>query len=124
LNTKLHQTRGVALTLVRIDLSNRKLIHTGIGNVEARVYPRGKSRLIPHEGILGGRILKKPKINKIPWPKNGTLIVFTDGILGQWDSGEIPGLLDRHVSILTHLLIQKYARPTDDATIVVAKGMV
>ena len=120
----MHQTRGVALTLVRIDLSNRKLIHTGIGNVEARVYPRGKSRLIPREGILGGRILKKPKINEIHWPKNGTLIVFTDGISGRWDLGERPGLLDRHVSILTHLMIQKYARPTDDATIVVVKGMV
>jgi len=124
LNPKLHQTRGVALTLVRIDLSNQKLIHTGIGNVEARVYPRGESHLIPHEGILGGRLLKKPKINKILWPKNGTLIVFTDGISGRWDLDEIPGLLDRHVSILTHLLIQKHARPKDDATIVVVKAVV
>ena len=117
----LRKTRGVALTLIRVNLSDRSITHSGIGNVEARVYPRGKSELIPRGGILGGGVLPQPKINKAPWPEHGTLIMFTDGISGRWDLRETPDLLNHHATTLAHLLILDHTRPEDDATVVVAK---
>lgn len=121
LHKTLRKTRGIALTLLRVRLSDRTLIHVGIGNVEARIYPRGRSCPIPRGGILGRGALPQLKITKIPWPGNATLVVFTDGISGRWDLSETPDLLDHHTTTLSHLLVQKHARPTDDATVVVVK---
>jgi anti-sigma regulatory factor (Ser/Thr protein kinase) len=120
----LRQTRGVALTLVRIRLSDRTVIHTGIGNVEARVYPRGKAALIPRAGILGGGIFRPPKVSKVPWPEGGMLFVFTDGVSGRWDLEEIPGVHERHVTTIANLLMREYGRTDDDATLVVAKELI
>lgn len=53
LHQELHGTRGVALTLCRILLPERELIHTGIGNVQARFYPRTGINILPKPGVLG-----------------------------------------------------------------------
>lgn len=117
----LRKTRGAALTLVRICLSDRTLIHTGVGNVEARVYPRSESSLIPRPGVLGYGTAPRPKTMRVPWPADGLLIVFSDGISGRWDMDETLDLRNKHVTVLSHMLMREHARPKDDATVVVAR---
>ncbi len=117
----LFKTRGAALTLVRVRLSDRKLIHAGVGNVQARVYPQVTVNLIPRDGVLGFGASPRPRINQAPWPQNGILVVFTDGLSGRWDLSETPQWLDQPLTILSHRLIQTHGRVNDDATVVVAK---
>jgi hypothetical protein len=99
-------------------------IHTGIGNVEARVYPRGKAALIPHAGILGGGIFRPHKVSKVPWPEGGMLSVFSDGGSGRWDLEEVPGAQKRHVTTLANLFMREYSRTDEDASLVVAKELI
>jgi len=117
----LRKMRGAAMTVVRISLSQRTLTHAGIGNVQARVYPRCDSFLIPLQGILGVEDGPLPRINTVSWPENGLLIVFSDGISGRWDLDDAPGVQDQHVTTLSHLLMQEHSSPRDDATVVLAR---
>ncbi len=117
----LRDTRGAALTLVRLRLSERTITHVGVGNVQARIYPFDGSGFIPYPGILGSGMPPRIKINRAAWPKGGVLILFTDGLSGRWDFKINPDLLNLHVTTLSNLLIQEYAQPKDDATVVVVK---
>lgn len=121
LHEKLRNTRGAALTLVRIDLRNGKLVHAGVGNVEARVHPCAPSGLLPKPGIVGSGALPNPRVRDIAWSEGATLVVFTDGILGRWSLKEVPELLTRSAAMVSRLLLRRFARMNDDATVVVAK---
>jgi len=121
LHGALRNTRGAAVTLVRVCLAGRKLLHAGVGNVETRIYPRSKSCLLPKPGIIGVGKLPGIKVSTIPWTGDSTLVIYTDGISGRWDLRETPELLQEHVTYLCHSIFHDYARPHDDATIVVAR---
>lgn len=117
----LRGSRGAAVTLVRLRLSDRKLLHVGVGNVETRLYPRPRTSLIPRPGVLGAGRPPRPRVSEIPWPQNGTLVLFSDGISAKWDLREEPAILDRHVTTISHLLMQQYGRRNDDATVLVVE---
>ncbi|MCD4784896.1 MAG: SpoIIE family protein phosphatase [Candidatus Eremiobacteraeota bacterium] len=117
----IRKTRGVAMTLVRINILNRTLTHSGIGNVQARINLSDRYSLIPKGGILGFGAPPRPRITTVPWPKDGILVVFSDGISGRWNLNEIPNFRDQHVTMLSHLLMRGYERSTDDATVLVVK---
>ncbi len=121
LHEGLRRTRGTALTLVRILLGDRKLVHAGIGNVEARVHPDGSSSLLVKPGVLGAGRPPATRVNEMAWPKGATLVVYTDGILGRWSLDETPQFASRPVAMVSHLLLRRFARPNDDATLVVAR---
>lgn len=123
LHETLHNTRGVALTLVRLCVPEGILVHAGIGNVEARLYSGEPSILLTRPGVLGTGPAPRPRVNQIPWPTGATLIVHSDGISKKWDFNETPGVLECHVSTVCHYLMRDYARSNDDATIVVARTL-
>lgn len=121
LHKELRKTRGIALTLIKISLMEGILYHAGIGNVEARVYPQAKYGLIPKPGILGSGIASKPKVTSLPWPRGGTLFVFTDGLSAHWNWQELPALNSSSLVQLSKSLFDKYSRPHDDATLVAVR---
>ena len=118
-HTVLHGTRGAALTIARVCVADCMLIHAGIGNVQARLYPRGQSSLVARPGTLGAGAPRRARVNKATWPGNGTLVIHTDGLGSKWGLDE--ELLQRPVSEIGHHLLSNHASRRDDATVVVAR---
>lgn len=122
LHEALHGTRGAAVTLMRICLPERRLLHIGIGNVAAQLHPRGNSNLVSRPGVIGVGAPPKIRVNEMPWPPDGLLVVYSDGLTSRWDLAESPQLMEQEVVVIGHHLIRNHARATDDATVVVVRG--
>jgi hypothetical protein len=55
-----------------------------------------------------------------PWPKDGVLILHTDGLATHWDVERYPGLLARTPSLIAAVLYRDFSRARDDVTVLVA----
>lgn len=117
----LSATRGAAVTLARIDFAEQHLTHIGIGNVATRVYPVGPSQLVTSRGIVGMGVLPHLRVNSMPWPKDGTLIVYSDGLSDQWDPSDASLQWNENVTAIGNSLMRKLAKSNDDATVVVVR---
>lgn len=118
----LHATRGAALSIAEIDAKARTVRFCGVGNVEGRVLMAGTSRhFIPQNGIVGHRMPGTVQPNLVPWPTHGRLVMHSDGISPQWRADQYPGLLARHPALLAGVLFRDFARPRDDATVLVLR---
>jgi serine phosphatase RsbU (regulator of sigma subunit) len=113
----LGRTRGVVMSVARVDLSAQHLQYAGVGNVEARLRQGDKEeRLISYRGVVGSTM---PTIRTFEFAlsSNWRLIVHTDGIRARFDlAAEIDGqTIDQEWA---QRFLLRWARPTDDATVV------
>jgi serine phosphatase RsbU (regulator of sigma subunit) len=116
----LRGTRGAALALAQIDAHAGRLTYAGVGNIEARLWIAGQwQRPISYRGIVGGAL---PRVRvfeftlSAPW----LLVMHTDGVRDRFelDLATQPG--EGALQTLAESLLHDWARPTDDATIVLA----
>lgn len=116
----LHHTRGAAIAIASIDLTAGQLCFAGVGNVEARLCQEGREqRLMSYRGIVGAVL---PRLRTFELPLNGDwlLLLHSDGVTARFDlSQELAGAPAEPDRLAAHLL-DRYARATDDATVVVA----
>ena len=118
----LHPTRGAALSMAEIDKKARTVRFCGVGNVEGRVVAAGTSRhFIPQNGIVGHKMPASVQGSVLPWPTHGRLVMHSDGITSQWNADQYPGLLARHPALVAGVLFRDFARPRDDATVLVMR---
>jgi len=115
----MRHTRGAAMALVRIDTPRRELAFVGVGNIEFYARSAAPMRPISYPGIVGSRLPSLHEFCFSLYP--GDLIVLhTDGISRRYATD---GVLERkaHVSPqrLAEAIALGYARPNDDATLVV-----
>ncbi len=110
--------RGAAIGMAKIYKVNEriKLKYIGLGNVEARLYHDGKySYLLSREGILGEGtpkiMVEEKEFNK------GLLLMWTDGLSRHLELKSV----DMNPVEIAHVLMEKYNKNIDDATILVAK---
>jgi len=77
--------------------------------------------LVSHNGTLG---MAAPKIQefKVEWPKDGILIMHSDGLQTRWDLSSYSGLLARHAAVIGGALFRDFRRLRDDASVVVVKA--
>jgi negative regulator of sigma-B (phosphoserine phosphatase) len=114
-------TRGVVMALVLVDFVSKNLSWFSVGNVEAVLIraATGKHEHIPiRSGIVGIRLPSiRPGI--LDLESNDTLILVTDGISQRFldDFSQVP----TDVSSFAAHVIENYARPNDDALVLVAK---
>lgn len=110
-------TRGVVLTLARIDLARGLLEWVGVGNVEACVL-RGKT---PRKGLrlwsgLVGQRLPAARVESVPLEPGDLLVMATDGVKpGFADDVRLMG----STCEIASAILEGYGRDTDDATVVV-----
>jgi phosphoserine phosphatase RsbX len=120
----LEGTRGVAMTLVRVDFAANTLTWTGVGNVTADlvakspagVHVRSSARLIG--GIVGYRIPEIVPAQVVSIRAGDLIVISTDGI------GE-----DRleHIDfaasavVIAEGMLRKHAKETDDAMVLTAR---
>lgn len=116
-------TRGVVMTLVRIDWKKGIIRIAGIGNVDIKFFGnRNPISFIVHRGVLGMNA-PQPRISEHEWDEGMTLFLFSDGIIAHWNSDYISTLLDDSASEISRKILKKYAKENDDATIIVMKGI-
>jgi serine phosphatase RsbU (regulator of sigma subunit) len=119
LHGALRHTRGAAITLARIDLARRRLIHGAIGNVAMRVHPAPDRYHAAQPGIVGVGAVTPPKVRDLAWPVGAKLALYSDGIAEGWNLEETAARTSQRASIMCHLIARDHARSSDDATVVV-----
>ena len=118
----LHATRGAALSMTLSDEKSKTVRFCGVGNVEGRVVAAESNRhFIPQNGIVGHNMPPAMQASVLPWPHHARLVMHSDGITAQWSAEQYPGLLARHPALLAGVLFRDFARPRDDATVLVLR---
>lgn len=118
---RLRKTRGAAMSLCRINLKDRVMTHAGIGNVQTRVYSSEKA---PAPFCLNGTlgvVIRKVKVDDYPLPKEGIIVMFSDGVSGRFSPDSFPGFLSLKPQNLAKRIMDNYARDNDDATVIVTR---
>ncbi|OSC40197.1 SpoIIE family protein phosphatase [Mycobacterium decipiens] len=120
----LEGTRGVAMTLSRVDFSTGKMSWTGVGNVTANLVAKAVSgvqiracaRLA--NGIVGYRIPEITPAKLVPIRTGDLLVIASDGI-----SGEHLDHIDFAASAadIAEQILAKHAKAADDAVVLAAR---
>lgn len=117
----LRSTRGAAAAVLEIESHDNKLRFAGVGNIAGFVFGGVKERgFASFNGTLGHQLLKVQEIN-LPWPKNGLIIMHSDGLTTKWKLDDYPALRQRHPSLIAGVLYRDFQRKRDDVTVLVIK---
>lgn len=119
----LAKTRGAAVGIAEVRVSEGKVIFVGIGNISGRLVADGTSRaMVSHNGTAG---LMARRIAEFVYPfaSPPTVILHSDGVSAKWDLGDYPGLEAQHPSIIAAVIYRDFKRGRDDAVVAVAKAV-
>jgi anti-sigma regulatory factor (Ser/Thr protein kinase) len=119
----LRPTRGAAVGLARIYLSQGRLEFSGVGNIAGTIVAEDGAmrRVVSLNGIVGHE-MRKVQTFSYPWTRSSVLIMQSDGVSSSWNSATYPGLLQHDPALIAAVLYRDHCRGTDDATVVVAKA--
>jgi anti-sigma regulatory factor (Ser/Thr protein kinase) len=118
----LRATRGAALAVAELSADQSSIRFSGLGNIAASVISSaGSKSLVSHNGIAGHEMRK---IQEFPydWPRDGMLVVHSDGVSSRWDLSRYPGLASRDPSVVAGVIYRDYSRGRDDALVVVVRA--
>lgn len=117
-------TRGVAMTLARVDFTAGTLTWTGVGNVTADlvvkaatgIQVRSSARLTA--GIVGYRIPEIRPAQVVPIRTGDLVVLATDGIA----EIHLPGIdFAASATVIAKELLSRHAKGTDDAMVLTAR---
>ncbi|MFI9648223.1 SpoIIE family protein phosphatase [Streptomyces sp. NPDC052040] len=92
LHDALHDTRGAAVAVARLDLAAGQLEFSGVGNIGARLR-RGDDwqPLVSHPGIVGAHRPAQIPCQQLPWTSDCLLVLHSDGLPSRWSlNPEVP----------------------------------
>jgi anti-sigma regulatory factor (Ser/Thr protein kinase) len=123
LHDALRKTRGAAVAVVEIHPLSGTLTYAGVGNIAGSILSNTLSRsLVSHSGTVG-HVLPRVQEFKVEWPRDGILIMHSDGLQSRWDLERYPGLLARQPALIAGVLLRDFRRDRDDASVMVMKGV-
>jgi anti-sigma regulatory factor (Ser/Thr protein kinase) len=118
----LRPTRGAVMAVAAIDCARGRISFAGVGNIAAAVYSgEATHHLLSVEGVVGYNA-RSLKMEEFPWTPESCVILSSDGMSTRWNLARYPGLLQRHPALVASVLHRDFARDSDDATLLVAKG--
>lgn len=117
-NVAIRHTRGVAMGLTRIDLSDGGLVYAGIGNTRALINGETTSRLSGSYGIVGGGFRKLVAETARLRPGD-LLILSTDGIRERMDLSPYGDLREVDPGELAARIGAEWSVELDDAAVLV-----
>jgi anti-sigma regulatory factor (Ser/Thr protein kinase) len=118
----LRKTRGAVAAVAEIRPNQGKLIYAGVGNISAVMLTGSSSKsLVSHNGTLGATVSRMQEF-PADWPRDGILVMHSDGVQTRWDLGAYAGLLGRHPAIIGGALLRDFRRQRDDASVIVIKA--
>jgi hypothetical protein len=120
---ELRHTRGVVMTLAWFDITERSLVWTGVGNVEARLVRAGEGLDARHDSpvVLGGVVgynLPQARMQTIALEPGDTVVFATDGIDMDYSASLESGV---PVQKLAERVLERHGKGTDDALCVVVR---
>lgn len=116
-------TRGVVMALARWDLFRDKVTVATLGNIEVRLLGQGKPIYpVVRRGIVGLANAPEPVFKEYPWTETSLLIMHSDGVRAAWQGEQLPRHGRLAAADIARELLERYARPDDDATVVVVQG--
>ena len=122
LHDALKKTRGAAAAVAEIRPLAGTLTYAGVGNIAGSILSNTLSRsLISHNGTLG-HIMPRVQEFKVEWPRDGILVMHSDGLQSRWDLSRYPGILARQPALIGGVLLRDFRRDRDDASVLVVKG--
>jgi len=118
-HTALHNTRGAVIGLLTLNLQERIATYVGVGNIGVQVYSSHSIKPISKNGILGYRL---PQLLKLTYTYNfgDTFVLYSDGISSRFS-------LDSQLNSsqppqdFAQLILERYGKMSDDATVVVVR---
>ena len=118
----LKKTRGAAAAIAEVRTLAGTLTYAGVGNISGNILSHTLSRsLVSHNGTLG-HVMARVQEFKVEWPKDGVLVMHSDGLQSRWDVSRYPGLLARQPALIAGVLLRDFRRERDDASVLVLKG--
>jgi len=118
----LKKTRGAAAAIAEVRPLAGTLTYAGVGNISGSILSNTLSRsLVSHNGTLG-HVMARVQEFKVEWPKDGVLVMHSDGLQSRWDLARYPGLLGRQPALIAGVLLRDFRRERDDASVLVLKG--
>jgi anti-sigma regulatory factor (Ser/Thr protein kinase) len=122
LHDALKKTRGAAAAVAEIRTLAGTLTYAGVGNISGSILSNTLDRsLVSHNGTLGYAMARVQEF-KVEWPKDGILVMHSDGLQSRWDLSRYPGLLARQPALIAGVLLRDFRRERDDASVLVLKG--
>jgi serine phosphatase RsbU (regulator of sigma subunit) len=119
----LRGTRGAAISVVQIAPASRQLVYAGVGNVEARLWlPEGWQRPIAYRGIVGA-VMPRVRPFELTLAADWLLVLHTDGVSARFDPDQLAPAVRGHPQALADAILAGWGRPSDDATVVVARAV-
>lgn len=121
----LRATRGAAVGIARLDGRARTVAFAGVGNIAGTIVAGdGQARrMLSHNGTLGHAARRFQAIDyPVDDPATTTLVLHSDGVTGNWNPAQYPGLFSADPSLAAAVLYRDGARGRDDATVLVARG--
>ena len=120
----LRSTRGAAVAVAELVLSERSIRYCGLGNISAAIAgPVASRSLVSHNGIVGHEMRKIQEFT-YEWPTDALFVMHSDGVSARWDLSRYPGLVSRHPSVVAGVLYRDFSRGRDDALVVVVREAV
>ena len=118
------KTRGAVATVVSIDLVNKSLEYSGVGNITMKIVDEGKAKSCStYNGIVGhiipGSLNNHPALFE---PKKEILVMHSDGLSSRWDLKKYPGITDHHGMVICAALYKDFDRGNDDTTVFVGRS--
>ncbi len=119
----LRSFRGAAIAAARLDHARQQLSFCGMGNIMGQIYAgsRPSQHLVSVNGTAG-HTTQRLRGFTYPWPAEGMLVLWSDGLSTGTTLMSQPALALRDPSLIAGVLYRDFARGNDDATVVVAKA--
>src|SRR5262245_22700495 len=119
-------SRGVVMSLARVDAERDNLTWVGLGNVKGvlvaadHVVGRPYTSLVSRSGIVGNATTGLPQVRPwvIPIQRRDVLVLATDGLHSDFGDDVNPAESAQHTAAQ---LLQQYGKNTDDALVLVAR---
>jgi hypothetical protein len=116
----LRGSRGAAIGLALADGAAGCLQYVGVGNVELRLHSDRVTRFLSVGGIVGVDV-RRAREDRAAYQKGDLLLFHTDGVSSDFNLEEIPGIRLVAPDFISGWLMDRYGKPSDDATVLAVR---
>ncbi|WP_217179042.1 ATP-binding SpoIIE family protein phosphatase [Streptomyces sp. AC495_CC817] len=120
----LRDTRGAAVAVAQLDLSARRLLFAGIGNIGARLRTGAQWQpLLSRPGIVGAHRAAHVPQQEVAWGDDHLLVLHSDGLPSRWSPGPAAHSPSLDPAVIAAVIVRDASSPArpvrDDTTVAV-----